>query len=71
MSNLHGHYQFVMNFLNKKKLKNKFRKQVDDYFNYIWTHNIGFNDVELLEELPANLKTDIRCAMYAKIIQKG
>ena len=32
---------------------------------------MGFNDAELIEELPVNIKTDIRCAMYAKIIQQG
>jgi hypothetical protein len=65
---LHSQYQFVMNFLTKKKLKNNFYKQVDEYFNHIWTHNLGFNDNELLDELPANLKSDIRLAMYAHII---
>jgi hypothetical protein len=60
-----------MNFLSKKKLKHNFRKQVDEYFNHIWTYNMGFNDNELLAELPASLKSDIRLTQYAHVIQKS
>jgi hypothetical protein len=55
-----------MNFLSKNGIDH-FRTNVDEYYNYIWKNDTGVDECEVLNELPSNLKADVRLARYSYI----
>jgi hypothetical protein len=57
---------FVMNFLGKNKIDH-FRENVDEFYNYIWKNDTGVDESEVLNEIPSNLKADVRLARYSHI----
>lgn len=66
-ANLFEQKRFVLNFLTKNKLE-KFKENIDEYFNYIWKLDTGVDENQILGELPANLKADVRLARYSYIL---
>ena len=53
--------------LNMKGLERK----LENYFNHIWKSNKGFNENELLENLPIAIKVDIQKCQYLQIFKKS
>jgi hypothetical protein len=58
-----------MNFIQKKNLE-KFKTSIMEYFNYVWSIDMGLNQKELLSQLPSALVTDIRLTRYNYILNK-
>jgi hypothetical protein len=65
---LHAQHTFVVQLLNKKKLKH-FKNQVEEYFNYIWFVNKGIEEKDLLDDLPFGLHSDIRLSRYSYLVK--
>ena len=61
-------YHFVIQFMHKKGLSSDILKQAHEYFSYIWSKNMGIDEMEILEELPANLMCDTQLSRYAPVI---
>jgi hypothetical protein len=68
---LFDNYQRVMGFLNKRKLTSQFGAKVSQYYNYIWSHEMGVDSNIILDELPANLKSDIGICRYQQILHNS
>jgi hypothetical protein len=58
-----------MNFIQKKNLE-KFKTSIMEYFNYVWSIDMGLNQKELLSQLPSALVTDIRLTRDNYILNK-
>jgi hypothetical protein len=68
---LFDNYQRVMGFLQKRGLTEQFGTKVSQYYNYMWSHEMGVDQNVILEELPANLKSDIRICRYQNILSQS
>lgn len=62
-------YSYVINFMTKKRIFHLFEKEINSYYNYIWDINKGIEDSEILNELPANLLSDIQMERYYSSIK--
>lgn len=60
----------VLKFVRYMKMKGLERK-VESYFNHIWKSDKGFNEFELLENLPTAIKVDIEKCEYLPIFKKS
>jgi hypothetical protein len=68
-SKMYKQYQFVMNIITKKRLTT-FKTSIEEFFNYIWSVDMGLSQDELLSTLPSTLITEIRMTRYNSILQK-
>ena len=60
----------VLKFVRNLNLKGLERK-VENYFNHLWKSDKGFNENELLCNLPSSLKVDLQKCQYQTIFRKS
>jgi CRP-like cAMP-binding protein len=61
-------YNFVIDFIKKKKVGIAFGRQVDDYFNFLWESNKENIDSEILKQLPSGIMSDVQAFRYSAAI---
>jgi hypothetical protein len=64
---LYKKYSFVLEYLDKKKL-NKYRRQIEDYFSYVWLDDIGMDEDAMIGDLPIEMQNDIKYERYKSVI---
>jgi hypothetical protein len=57
-----------MSFLEKRGLTEEYGNKVRLYFNYVWSTEMGLDSNKILDEVPTNLKSDIRISRYRNIL---
>ena len=67
-SKLLDSYNFVIEFIKKKRVDVVFNRQVNDYFNYLWQSNKGNIDSEIIKQLPNSMMCDIQMYRYNSAI---
>ena len=65
-SNLQESYNYVKDFLRKKKVENLFSGLIDDYYNYIWHTSQGIQESKILKELPHSIRSSLQIHRYSK-----
>ena len=60
-------YSHSTTFLKRKKL-NKYKKSLDEYFNFIWESNKGIMEHQATAGLPASLKAEIFLFRYSEVL---
>ncbi|CAG9319774.1 unnamed protein product [Blepharisma stoltei] len=68
---LKDNYEYVRDFIKKKKVDQQFMKQINDYFNYLWKANKGIIDQDILKHLTPTLMSDIQLYRYREAVQNS
>lgn len=67
----HRRYNSVMQKLKNDKIPDKLVKSVNSYFDYEWSSQKGFDELDLMSELPSSIRADIMLIRYQDIIESS
>ena len=70
-SKLFESYSFVLDFIQKKRVDVAFKRQVNEYFNYLWQSNKGTIEREILKQLPLTIMCDVQMYIYKDTISNS
>jgi voltage-gated potassium channel len=69
-----AHYRANMerlsSFLNYRRVPINLQRRVYDYYAYLWENRLGYDEAEILSELPPNLRVEISLVLKREFIQK-
>jgi voltage-gated potassium channel len=60
----------ISNFLKYRNIPNNLQKRINDYYDYLWESRRGFEESNLLDDLPISLKTQVSFFLNRDIIEK-
>jgi voltage-gated potassium channel len=70
-SKLFESYTFVIDFIQKKRVDVAFKRQVNEYFNYLWQSNKGTIEKEILKQLPFTIMCDVQMYIFKDTISRS
>lgn len=62
--------QKINSFLRYHNIPARLRDQVHDYFGYLWQTRRGFNEAEILAEMPAPVRREVEYHLRSDIVTK-
>ena len=60
----------VSNFLNYRKVPSTIQHRILDYYTFLWENRIGFNETQLLRDLPQSLEDALSLSLKGNLIAK-
>jgi hypothetical protein len=59
----------VMAYLRYRGVPKKLERQVQDYFDYLWTSRMAHSDVHVLNEIPGAMRNDVLIHLHHTLVQ--
>lgn len=56
-------------FMRYRRLPRRMQHRVRSYYQYLWTHRVGHNESEVLNELPPHLRTEVALFLKKDLIE--
>ncbi len=60
----------VNTFLNYRNIPAKIKKKINDYYYYLWDSRHGYNEMDIMNDLPLQLKESVSLFLNKDIIEK-
>jgi len=60
----------INTFLKYKNIPTNIQKRVNNYYDYLWESRRGYNEAQVIHELPISLKTIVSLQINREIIEK-
>ncbi len=67
----HEKYQFTMSRVRNSKVPKHIATSVNNYYDYMWAQNKGFDEEDYINHLPDSLRSDIMLCRYQSAIESS